>query len=125
VEYGPVGCTLEALYANDGAVNPAMGARGGLAGAPSAQHVREATGELVDVDSWGPVRVEEGQRMVARTSGGGGYGSPLERPPDLVARDVAEGWISEERASTVYGVVLDRSGGIDAEATARRRGGDA
>ena len=38
------------------------------------------------------------------SSGGGGYGPPRERDPDRVRRDVAEGWISPERARDVYGV---------------------
>ena len=46
--------------------------------------------------------------------------------PELVLRDVAEGWVSAERASTVYGVVLtgeasaDRLA-IDLAATDQRR----
>jgi len=34
---------------------------------------------------------------------------------------VREGWVSAERAATVYGVVLDNSGEVDETATARRR----
>ena len=49
--------------------------------------------------------------------GGGGYGDPLERVPDLVVRDVELGIISAERAESVYGVV---AGEPIAESTARR-----
>jgi N-methylhydantoinase B len=121
VEFGPVGCTLEAIYANDGAVHGTNGARGGLGGAPSAQAKRDVSGALVDIDAWGPVRIAPGERIVARTSGGGGFGSPLERVAAAVAHDVAEGWVSAARAREVYGVILDGAGDVDDEATARQR----
>ncbi|CCH28408.1 hydantoinase B/oxoprolinase family protein [Actinosynnema sp. NPDC047251] len=121
VEYGPVGCELEAIYANDGAINPMLGARGGLPGARSAQHKRDRAGELVELDSCGPVRVVEGERLVARTSGGGGYGPPHTRDPELVAKDVREGWVGAVRAHHVYRVVLDDHGQVDAAATAHLR----
>ena len=40
------------------------------------------------------------------TTGGGGWGDPLEREPDLVARDVIEGKVSAAAARDDYGVVL-------------------
>ena len=103
VEYGPLGCTIETLYANDGAVNATAGAQGGAGGAPSAQHRRGSDGDLEEVDAWGPTVIAPGERMVAQTAGGGGYGPPTERDPEAVARDVAEGWITPGRAAEVYG----------------------
>jgi N-methylhydantoinase B len=47
-----------------------------------------------------------GERLVSLTGGGGGYASPLERDPAAVCHDVMEGWVSPERARSVYGVVL-------------------
>lgn len=52
--------------------------------------------------------------------GGGGYGDPIDREPDRVSRDVANGLVSERAAAEIYGVVLNGSG-VDAEATATRR----
>jgi N-methylhydantoinase B len=121
LEYGPVGCAIEAIYANDGAVNGTRGARRGLGGAPSGQAKRDATGALVEIDRWGPVRVEPGERIVVHTSGGSGFGSPLDRERRAVAGDVAEGWISAERARDVYGVIFDEPGEVDAEATEASR----
>jgi len=40
--------------------------------------------------------------------GGGGYGDPLLREPERVARDVDEGFVSEGRARAVYGWGVDR-----------------
>ena len=42
------------------------------------------------------------------SGGGGGYGDPFTRDPAAVARDVAAGLVSRERAREVYGVALDR-----------------
>jgi N-methylhydantoinase B len=43
-----------------------------------------------------------GSRLSIRTGGGGGYGAPVERDRDLVARDVADGYVSAEAAHEVY-----------------------
>ena len=56
------------------------------------------------------------------TTGGGGWGDPLEREPELVLRDVVEGKVSLTAARDAYGVVLNADGGaeqatIDATAT--------
>ncbi|MDO8941709.1 MAG: hypothetical protein Q7U75_00920, partial [Desulfobacterales bacterium] len=50
---------------------------------------------------------EPGTRITLRTAGGGGYGSPYLRDPELVRSDVANGYISIERAKTEYGVSVD------------------
>jgi N-methylhydantoinase B len=56
------------------------------------------------------------------TGGGGGWGSPLERPVDAVMADVKRGYVSVAVAADVYGVALDENTGLpDLEATARRR----
>ena len=61
--------------------------------------------------------------MSVQTPGGGGTQSPLERPAEGVAMDVALGKISAERARTVYGVVVDlETHALDAAATAAERG---
>ena len=58
-----------------------------------------------------------------RVSGSGGYGDPRERDPELVARDVALGYVSADQAREGYGVVVDPvSGAVDAGATTQLRG---
>jgi N-methylhydantoinase B len=51
-----------------------------------------------------PVRAGEVIRI--RTTGGGGWGDPLTRPYDDVARDVLWGKVSRGGARTDYGVVV-------------------
>jgi N-methylhydantoinase B len=54
--------------------------------------------------------------------GGGGFGDPRERDPELVAADVADGLISRDQAARDYGVALTAEGRVDSAATARLRG---
>ena len=56
--------------------------------------------------------VQAGQVIRIRTTGGGGWGDPLERPYDEVERDLRWGKVSFEGARRDYGVVA--TGGKDA-----------
>jgi N-methylhydantoinase B len=58
------------------------------------------------------------------TPGGGGFGDPLARDPQLVLKDVREGYVSAAAAAADYGVVLQGSPDdwrLDEAATAARR----
>lgn len=117
VEFGPVGCTIDALYASDGSVFPARGARGGDPGLVATQFKRELSGELTPLPLFERITLEPGTTILSRSCAGGGYGSPLERDPERVRRDVLEGWVTRERARDAYGVVFDEDDGVDAAAT--------
>lgn len=56
------------------------------------------------------VLVSAGSSIRIRTTGGGGWGDPLERDPAEVAYDVLCGVVSEEAARAEYGVELTRDG---------------
>ena len=67
-----------------------------------------------------------GQVVRVLTTGGGGWGDPLTREPELVLRDVTDGKVSLVAAATDYGVVLTPGAGaaaltIDQAATDSRR----
>ncbi len=117
VEYGPAGTSLMVAYGADGVENPALGARGGLAGGPSRHFRRGCDGSLTELPALAFVELADGERLVSITAGGGGYGPPSEREPDRVRHDVAEGWITPERAREVYKVVVDGSLELDPDAT--------
>ena len=53
------------------------------------------------------VQVDKGETMHHYSSGGGGYGDPLERDPEAVLEDVLDDFVSVERARTSYGVVIN------------------
>lgn len=114
-EYGPLGTALRVIYAGDGQQHPAAGARGGGAGQPLRQYRRDRAGELHELPPLGEVTLEPGETILSFTPGGGGYGPPRERAIASVLHDLAEGWISPDRALTTYGVGAD---GLRAEAVA-------
>ncbi len=64
--------------------------------------------------------LKTGDIVLEETAGGGGYGDPLKRDPELVRADVAEGYLSVGDAAQRYGVILTESG-IDATATKEKR----
>jgi N-methylhydantoinase B len=112
--------TLSAMY--DRTRCPAQGINGGSPGAPGS--VRTSGGR--DLHPKRQQRIAAGERVVLSLPGGGGYGDPLEREPELVRRDVEDGLVSVERAREAYGVVLTEGGrpgayAVDLEATARQR----
>jgi len=52
------------------------------------------------------VPLKPGDMFTRPSSGGGGFGDPLERDPELVLEDVIDGYVSIERAKKDYGVVI-------------------
>lgn len=87
-----------------------------------ASYILNPEGEAVVLGSKVTVQLAPGDVISYRTCGGGGYGSPLERDPALVLRDVREGKVSLERAQAVYGVALDvNTWTVNAAATSRNR----
>jgi N-methylhydantoinase B len=65
--------------------------------------------------------IRRGDVLRVYTSGGGGWGSPLDRPAERVRRDVLGGFVSPESVRDDYGVALDARGDVDAGATAALR----
>jgi N-methylhydantoinase B len=61
-----------------------------------------------------------GEVFTMTWQGGGGYGDPLTREPDAVARDVREQKVTAEAARTVYGVIIS-DGVVDPPATTAER----
>jgi N-methylhydantoinase B len=121
VEYGPVDCSLELMWASDGTINPPRGARGGLRGAQARQYTRDGSGQIHELANCGRLVLAPGENVISISCSGSGYGPPMERDSERVRQDVLEGWITRQRARDVYGVVLDASGEVDAAATAARR----
>ena len=121
VEFGPDGCDLEVGYVSDGTLNAAKGARGGGMGGPAQQYVRRANGESETLDACAQVPLHEGETIISVSCGGGGFGSPLDRPAAEVAFDAREKWISVRAAEQVYGVVLTAEGEADIAASEKLR----
>lgn len=65
-----------------------------------------------------------GEVLYHRQPGGGGWGDPLKRAPEAVARDVKNEKVSLHSARDLYGVVLDEATGeVDQAATRAQRKG--
>ena len=88
---------------------------------------RRSTKRLVRNDGseeWLPakvegIKVEEGDVLYFNTWGGGGWGDPFVRDPELVKIDVDRGLVTEEGARR-YGVVVE-NGAVNIEATSALR----
>jgi len=93
------------------------GVNGGLPGGRSRKWLERVDGSVEVLPSkCDRVRVAPGDLLHYVTWGGGGWGDPFARDPDLVALEVEQGLVSVEGARR-YGVVLDAEGRPDREAT--------
>ncbi|HLT11400.1 MAG TPA: hydantoinase B/oxoprolinase family protein [Micromonosporaceae bacterium] len=91
----------------DRSVLSCWGVRGGRAGRPFSVVIDPGGPNERTVDALAdaePVRAGEVIRI--RTTGGGGWGDPLDRPYAEVLRDIAWGKVSAQGAFDDYGVVL-------------------
>jgi N-methylhydantoinase B len=108
---------------SDRGVIPPWGVLKGGPGKPYHLSI-ERDGEQSDFATPGKVTghpVFQDEVVVMRSSGGGGYGDPLERDPARVAADVDYGYVSREAARETYGVVLTDAGAVDEKATRAQR----
>jgi N-methylhydantoinase B len=121
VEFGPVRGHMEVAFVSDGTTNAAKGVRGGRTGGNAYQAVRAADGTVTLTENCAVVSLSAGERIISHCCGGGGYGDPAERDPEQVRHDVSEGWVSQDRAVTVYKVALAPDGAVDLEKTAALR----
>jgi N-methylhydantoinase B len=120
--FGPTTARMCVAYVSDGGQNPATGTRGGGAGGRSWQKKRHADDSEEDLPNCAEVWLEPGDLIVSASCGGGGYGDPKARPVEKVLHDVAEGWVTTERARDVYGVAVNPDGTLDVAETVRYRG---
>jgi len=94
---------------------------GGESGRP-AEYAVVRDGRRDELSSKATTGIDPGDVASVETPGGGGYGDPLERPPEQVLADVRDGKVSVEAAREDYGVVVDpETGEVDEEATRKRR----
>ncbi len=113
----------------DRSILACWGVKGGLAGKPFQVTIDPGGPNEREVDALADAEpIKAGEVVRIRTTGGGGWGDPLARDPEMVVRDVVWRKVSPEAALADYGVVLtgsldDDSLGHDADATAAERSG--
>ncbi len=79
---------------------PARGRDGGACG--EAGSVELSDGEALR--GKGRQKVPNGQRLVLKLPGGGGYGAPADRPREKVRSDLAAGYVTPDQAKADYGL---------------------
>ncbi|MEP3279793.1 MAG: hydantoinase B/oxoprolinase family protein [Stappiaceae bacterium] len=104
-----------------------QGARGGVDGAVNEvtvfQNGKPYTPLHLSKEQDIPLR--EGDRVCVRTPGGGGYGNPMKRSPELVLTDIVLGRYSVKQALELFGVVIAGTPPeIDKAATLKLREGN-
>jgi N-methylhydantoinase B len=120
----PLGGETECVTFGDGVANPPHGVLGGTPGHGGGTYAEdERTGVRRFVSSAGRIVLGRDEVWVSVSTGGGGYGAPVDRPAERVRRDVRDGIVSAQAAAEHYGVVLGEEEGqpVDEPATARRR----
>jgi N-methylhydantoinase B len=138
--YGPEKPLVCALFSHGVEQPPSSGISGGYPGG-SAQYaimrksdlwgwfragripseLEELRGELEITPPKLVTQLAGGDVFRCRYPGGGGYGDPLERAPDLVVKDLANGLVTPETAQEIYGVVVGPGLELDAQATQHQR----
>jgi N-methylhydantoinase B len=87
---------------------PPWGLAGGKGGTTNRIEILSGDGEVLERrGKTARHPLARGQVLRLVTGTGGGYGDPRERPPEQVAADVADGYISAEQAREAYGVAVD------------------
>ena len=108
---------------SDKNVIPPFGVLGGGPGKPNRFAVERKGETLSPSETPGKAAgfpLEKGDVFVMETSGGGGFGDPLQRDVDSVLADVGAGYVSEEGAKEDYAVIV-RDDVLDEEGTRARR----
>jgi N-methylhydantoinase B len=82
------------------------GLKRGLPGASSRSVIVRANGKREIIPSKRDFVMNRNDRLVLQTSGGGGFGDPKSRPPELVLEDVLDGKVSARCAREQYGVEI-------------------
>jgi N-methylhydantoinase B len=85
------------------------------------QRLEDLDGTFEAHGAYAVTSMRRGDVYRAVSMGGGGYGDPLDRDPELVARDVERKLVTREWAERSWGVVLTDAGEVDHDATTASR----
>jgi N-methylhydantoinase B len=115
-------------YCCDRARSITWGINGGLPSLPHGVWLNRGSDEERFLGAiFSNVPLVAGDTFTRPSAGGGGFGDPLERDPAAVREDVADGYVTLERARSDYGVVVREIDAdlseyeVDSEATEAER----
>ena len=84
--------------------------------------IRQITGDKKTLPSVCTFTLGEKDVLLLYEGNGGGYGDPIDRDPELVLKDVINGYVSHDLASEAYGIVIDsKKFQVDSKKTKERR----
>ncbi len=123
LEVSPIGDGMECNLFGDGQTNPPYGAIGGTAGMGGGSYKENlATGKRIYYSAKGHLTVDENEIWICDSTGGGGFGDPLKRDPEMVLESVLNGLVSIKSAKNFYGVAIDsRTMTVDSAKTKKLR----
>ncbi len=99
-------------------IHPPEGLFGGKPGGRAQFLINDEPG-----NPYGLTQLKPGDVVTIDAAGGGGFGNPLDRDPEMVESDVIEGYVNIERAQEDYRVVIDpKTLKVDIDATKKLRG---
>jgi len=119
VQITPTSGAMHCELFGEGQSNPPFGVMSGTPGIGGGSYTENTrSGKRTYYSSKGRLVIEEGEIWAGISSGGGGYGNPLEREPAAVLASYINGFLSLKCAKKVYGVVIDaKSNSIKIEKT--------
>ena len=110
IKITPTSGAMECNLFGDGSSNPPFGVLGGTPGIGGGSFRENLdTGKRTYCSSKGHLVIGDNDVWIGHSSGGGGYGDPLERDAEAVLESVFEGLLSIECAEEVYGVAINRA----------------
>lgn len=96
---------------------PPWGVNGGEPGKRARKILEKVDGtSTIVANKVEEITVAEGDQLHFITWGGGGWGNPLERDPEMVALEIRQGLVTVDGARE-YGVVIAGDGSVDQNAT--------
>ena len=107
----------------DGHFNPPQGINGGLPGSALQLYkfdIAKGLDAKTELPTVSMETLQPNEMMISLSSGGGGFGDPLDRDPEKVRHDTREGYVTLEKARDIYGVVIKTDSelySVDVEAT--------
>jgi N-methylhydantoinase B len=103
-------------------VHQPYGLAGGLPGGRSSNLIFRSGGSLERLPPMFGATLQPGDVFHHRMPGGGGWGDPLLRDPEAVARDVRDEKVTRAAARELYAVDVREDGTVDGSVTAELRG---
>ena len=101
---------------------PPWGVQGGLKGTTNYMVIIRNGKEIMRVSRIANFKLKKGDVLSIRSGGGGGWGEPFQRDPELVSNDVKDGLITHKQAYEIYKVAIQpKTFEINWEATERMR----